>query len=782
MATRVTVSSSVGRVPGRYREEWMVCQYTHMTNSMGCSWTGCDLFAYTMPVLMAQLVLIVLVTRATYFFLKPLKQSMISAQLIAGIIIGSSFLARNRMYAEKLFPPGGRLIIETVANIGFMLHLFILGVQIDATIVKKAGRNAVLIGTIGFVIPYALGGLAVLTVPHLVIIDDTLQKSLPFIVTLNSMSTFPVITSLLADLKILNSDLGRLASNTSIVSDFCSYFMTTIMGTIGVSIRYSEWDQLWAVVWIVAFLILIVFAFRPLILQIVKQIPGGQPMKEIHFLAIVVIIMVCGFCAENLGQPAPLGAFILGMAVPDGPPLGTSLVDKLDALNTGLLLPAKFAISGLSLNLFSIERGSSAMITLVVIILGYIGKFAGTFIPALYYNLPFWDAIISHESYALLLITMLIVTGVARPLICHLYDPSKRYSAYQRNSILHSHPSSDLRMLVCIHNEDNVPTILNLLEASNPARNRPISVFVLNLMELAGRAAATLVPNIRRGKLTSVPSRSGRIVNAFDFFMQHNQGFVKVQHYIAIAPYKSMHDDICTVALDRGANIVIVPFHKQWTIDGTVGVNFPSIRTVNQNVIQKAPCSVGILIDRGQMGVSHSVLNGPSLFRIAVLFIGGEDDREALAYSSRMANHPHIHLTMIWLRPLDHKKYDDETRKNLDSELINQFRANAIGKERITYKEEAVKDAVGTTRLLRSLENSCDLLMVGRYHEPESPLMLGLIDWNECPELGVIGDMLATSDFLFSVLVVQQQPPVNGFLRNNTSKVDQNPSGRKAYF
>ncbi|KAA8543694.1 hypothetical protein F0562_021560 [Nyssa sinensis] len=700
--------------------------------------------------------------------------------------MGPTCLARSKVYVEKLFPPGSKLILETMAYVGLMFHLFILGVQVDATMLKKAGRSAALIGTTGFALPHALGGLAFMVVPNLVMVEDTLRRSLPFITALNSMTTFPVITSLLSDLNILNSELGRLAASTCMVSDFWSYFIGMAMTTIGISMRDSQLMSLWSISWFIGFVLIVVLIIRPLILWMANQIPEGQSMKEAHFLAILVIVMVCAFCSEIFGQHIGLGAFVVGVVIPDGPPFGSALVNKLDVLTTGLLLPIKMVIGGLRVNLNTL-RTSSVMIIELFIILGYIGKFTGTLVSALYCNVPVCDAfllsllmcckgfievavyyswsedgIVDNQAYALMLITMLIVTGVARPLVGHMYDPSRKYMAQSRRTILQSGIHDvELRMLVCIHNEDNVPTIINLLEASKPTRHHPVSVFVLNLMELRGRSAAILEPHFKRGKITPQLSRSDRIVKAFNYFVQHNLGCVQVQHFTAMAPYASMHDDICMLAVDKNVTIVIVPFHKQWTIDGTVGAIFPTIRTVNQNVIKKAPCSVGILVDRGQISDTWSVLTGKALFRVALLFLGGPDDREALAYSTRMADHPSITLTVVWIKLCADNDFSDEIDDEtlLDADFMNDFKTRAMGNERVIYVEKTVKDGVGTTRVIHSMEDSFDLFIVGRYHEPESPLISGLTEWSDCPELGEIGDILASSDFQFSVLVVQQQPP-----------------------
>ncbi|GFZ01718.1 cation/hydrogen exchanger 14 [Actinidia rufa] len=556
--------------------------------------------------------------------------------------MGPSLLARNRAFAAKVLPPGGRLILNTFADLGFMLHLFLLGVQIDLNMFKKARKSAVLIGTTGFFMAMVLGGLAMATLHPMAKLDERTVKSLPIIVTINSITSFAVITTLLADLNMLNSEMGRLATFTSLVADLWSYSISAVLARVGAAVRISQWGLMWSLFWIAFYVLVIVFLLRPLILLIVQRLPQGKLMKETHFVHVIVIVLGCGFLSEVLGQHSGFGSFMLGMVVPDGPLLGDTLIYRLEVMSTGLFLPAKFVITGLNVDLSSIKMSSAAVIELIIIF-GYIGKFLGTLVTACYCSLPFWDAVT--------LALVMCCKGVIRTLVAHLYDPSRRYTVQNRSTIQDSRG----------HN--------------------------LNLRIL------------------------------------ENQGRIFLQHLTAVAPYSSMHDDVCTLALDQGVTIVIVPFHKQWTIDGTVGAISPSIWTVNQNVMNKAPCSVGVLVDRSQMTGN------------------GADDREALMYGRRMADHPNVTLTVAWIRPVAHNKVREEMEDPLDIAFMNDMKANAMCKRRMVLREEMVEDAEGTTQ--------------------------GLTEWSECPELGVIGDMLASSDFRFSVLVVQQQPRGIGFLDTN---------------
>ncbi|KAK9289821.1 hypothetical protein L1049_007981 [Liquidambar formosana] len=142
-----------------------------------------------------------------------------------------------------------------------------------------------------------------------------------------------------------------------------------------------------------------------------------------------------------------------------------------------------------------------------------------------------------------------------------------------------------------------------------------------------------------------------------------------------------------------------------------------------------------------------------------MVFLGGPDDREALAYATRMAEHPTIRLTVLRIIAVGEHS-DNLTEKRLDMNAINDFRISTIDKKRIVYKEEGVTGAAGTTRVVTSLDtDDYELILVGRRHDSESPLVNGLAEWKEIEELGVIGDMLGSSDFKSkaSVLVVQQQ-------------------------
>uniref|UniRef100_A0A5B7BIH5 Uncharacterized protein n=1 Tax=Davidia involucrata TaxID=16924 RepID=A0A5B7BIH5_DAVIN len=763
----------------------LVCQYPSNIASKGL-WLHHNPFYYSTPLLLLQLSVISITSTLINLCLQPLGQSTIVSQIFGGIIFGPSFLGHEYVMASLLFPPRGALIIETIATFGLMFFLFTIGVKMEAGMMIRPERKAITIGTsIMFftsTLTYLLSFLLIKYLP----MDATLAKSLPLIASSQCLTAFPSIACLLTELKILNTDLGRLAISVAMFCDILGISLTAIGFAVSHSAKGSVLTPFWAILSTVALLVGIVYVIRPAILWILSRSPEGKPVRETYISSIFTTVLVVGFVSEAIGQHFVLGPLILGLAVPDGPPLGSTLASKLDSLVSGLLYPTFLTVSGLQTNVFKINL-QSLWIVLGLVLFASIVKIVVVMLPAWYSNIPIreslvlglmlnargicelmvynlWrkDQILTDQEFALAVISVIGVTAIITPLVKILYvPPSKQHVQIKRRTIQHAKRDAELRILVCIHNQDNVPSIINLLEASNATEESPIAVIAVLLVELVGRTTSVLIAHHQR-TLDPTNSKSNHIINALRHYELHNEGCVTIQSFSSISHFDTMHDDIYRVALDQNATIVIVPFHKQWAIDGSIGSVNRAVRTMNIKVLDRAPCSVGMLIDRGILTGSISILTTRSAYHVAVIYIGGGDDGEALHYGARMAKHRNVTLTVI--RFLLFGSHNSRERK-LDNDLIDEVRHANVGNEGFLYREEVVRDGVGLASCIKGLENCCDLIIVGRDH-PVSPLLLGLDAWSECPELGVIGDMLASPEIVStaSVLVVQQQRVMGGSL------------------
>lgn len=697
------------------------------------------------------------------------------------------------------------MVIETMANVGLLYFLFLVGVEMDLMVLKRVGKKAISIAIAGMILPFAIGA-AFSYLLHRESGSNVNQGTyILFLGVALSVTAFPVLARILAELKLINTELGRLALSSALINDICAWIL------LALAIALSENDSaslasLWVVLSSVGFVVFCILVVRPGISWIIRRTPEGEAYSDFYVCLILAGVMISGFVTDAIGTHSVFGAFVFGLAIPNGP-LGVTLVEKLEDFVSGLLLPLFFAISGLKTNIGAINGGSTWAIILVVIFLACIGKVIGTLIIAVYNQMSVREGValgllmntkglveiivlnvgkdqkvLDDESFAIMVLITIIMTAIIVPLVSVLYKPSRRFVSYKRRTIQMSKRDSEFRILTCIHTPRNVPTIINLLEASNPTKKSPICVYVLHLVELTGRTSAMLIVHDTRKPdcpaLNRTQAQSDHIINAFENYEQH-AGCVNVQPLTAISPYSTMHEDICHLAEDKRVAFVIVPFHKQQTVDGGMEATNMAFRSINQNVLANAPCSVGILVDRGFSGSNRLSANQIS-HHVAMLFFGGPDDREALSYAWRMSDHPGISLTVMrfvagddvaevvsqsgtaTLEPNQPRiltvETDRERERKLDEIFVNEFRMKSGNDESVVYIERVVNNGEETIGAIRSMDDIHDLFIVGRGQGLITPLTAGLTDWSECPELGAIGDLLASSDFAAtaSVLVVQQ--------------------------
>ncbi|KAJ8440197.1 hypothetical protein Cgig2_023962 [Carnegiea gigantea] len=783
---------------GSIFKDRMVCQYARAGTSHGL-WVGHNPLDYPTPLCLGQIILIFVSTRLINLVLLPLRQSMIVAQ--AGILIGRSLLCHEPKLENMLFPPPGRYILKTLSTFGFMIHLFILGVKIDMSSLRNSGIKSLVVGFSGLFSTILFGALAFFVVRQLVELEQTQYAGIRVLILFNALTFFMVTNTYVHDLKLSNSDMGRLAASSSLVVDAFGLF-ASVIALIALAPRNDNVNVLPTYICLLytGLYYLVLFAvLRPLVLYIVSRTEGSR-MKQTHFVLIIVILLVAWLGGEYVGQR--FHTFLFGLSLPDGPPLGSELVQKLEAVTSGVLLPVFCTMNGWRVNVQSLKKRTSVWAVELIFVIGHLGKFIGTFVSSIVLGVSIenaaplalmmslkgvveislysiWKdhAVLDDPLFTLSMLNIVLFNGLAYPLIRQMYDPSAKYKTIKKRGLMGCSDNGELQILVCIHKQENVPPLVNLVEMMSKF-NRAIgyiSVFALQLIQLTGSAMPILAPIQKHNKSPGNLNDVNHTVNAFQQFEDQKQGYVTVQHFVSVAPYKTMHNDVCALAHDKRISIIILPFHKEWGVDGKVDTNCAQIKAVNIRVLRKAPCSVAILVDKGagtSRGLYFNMTSNasPSVYQVVMLFIGGNDDHEALALARRIGEHPNVKLTVIWLKSNDYQPHLHDPQE--DVRVMRDFHMRSIGREGIVCREKVVEDGIGTTKVVLSMQHA-NLFIVGRYHEPDCPAVLGLTDWSESSEVGTLGDMLATSDdFRFSILVVQQQPRIDKNIHGSRSRDD----------
>ncbi|CAH9126639.1 unnamed protein product [Cuscuta epithymum] len=778
------------QVPGMTKDR---CEAQILLHSPGLWGDGSDtyqyfFFTYTLPRLLLQISVIFALTHSLYLLLKRFRLPRIVSEILAGIILGPTLLGKYRITEMFILRKEGEGYVDLLSKIGYIFFIFLSGVKMDPGMISRTGSKAWTIGAVAVVVPYTA---------FLSFSENIIQKypqihryrwpAFGSILGIQSIYAFPVIAFLLVDLKIMNSELGRLALATGLITDLLSNLISTVISNIKMgTMAAMPVLSVHAFILTLALVCLFVLTVRPLSSAIIRRTPEGKPVDTVYIIVISFMVFCSSILTDNAGLNFQYGPFILGLAVPDGPPLGSTLVEKLDTVVSGLLAPLMVTYCGTKVNLVDMYDLQFVFYVWLTLLLCYAVKYLSIFSPAVACKVPVKDAaslafilstqgvvqlsfylnnIINQtydaETFSTLTVGVMITAAASHILVASLYDYTRTYTGYQKRDIQHISPNSELRMLVCGQRLDDVVAARKLLQLSSSSRESPLSVYSLFLVELVGRATPLLIDHQlgqRNSGGASSSSRSQKMVDVLRWLEQQDvTGTTSVQFFTTISLQKFMHHDICSLAFDKLAAMIVLPFHRKWNQQGKLVQENNSLRVMNNCVLDMAPCSVAILIDRHKMMTPTPKSMTAS---VAVIFLGGADDREALAYGRRMSRSPAaVHLTVVRFVPWDPDAADTQWDAVLDAELLKETRLLGQHQDNVVYREERVKDGAETALTIHDMEEAFELILVGRRHRDDLPQLLGLSEWNDIPELGPIGDMLAASEITspVSILVVQQQ-------------------------
>ncbi|KAL3635652.1 Cation/H(+) antiporter 18 [Castilleja foliolosa] len=748
---------------------------------------GDDPLHFALPLLIAQICLVVLLTRVLAYLLRPLRQPRVIAEIVGGILLGPSAFGRNKKFLNTIFPPKSLTVLDTLANLGLLFFLFFVGLELDTKSLRRTGKKVLSIALAGITLPFALG------IGTSFVLRETVSKDVsegPFLIFMGvalSITAFPVLARILAELRLLTTDVGRLAMSAAAVNDVAAWILLALAIALSGTGR-SPFVSVWVFLCGVGFVALCAFVAPPIFKWMQKRCPQGEPVDELYICATLAAVLAAGFVTDAIGIHALFGAFVLGILVPKEGPFAGALVEKVEDLVSSLFLPLYFVSSGLKTNVATIQGAQSWGLLVLVILTACFGKIAGTLVVSLLCKIPFKEAmtlgilmntkglvelivlnigrdrgVLNDQTFAIMVLMALFTTFITTPIVMAIYKPARMAkSDYKHRTIQRKETKTQLRMLACFHSTRNIPSLINLIEASRGIEKQEgLLVYAMHLTELSERSSSILM--VHKARRNGMPfwnkacdSDPNQVVIAFEAFQHLNQ--VSVRPTTAISSISSMHEDICNSA-SKKVSMIILPFHKHQRVDGHLETTRAELRHVNRRVLEHAPCSVGILVDRGLGGTSH-VSASKVDYTVTTFFFGGPDDREAVSYGTIMAEHPGIHMKVVRF-VVDPKVVGGTVRVDVDDSedilndevFIAEFKRKISKDGSIGFEERVVSNADEAVGAMQMYIRS-NLILVGRMSE--SQLVLALKKKGECPELGPVGNLLISPEFEASVLVVQQ--------------------------
>jgi Kef-type K+ transport system membrane component KefB len=308
-------------------------------------------------------------------------QPVVMAEMMAGIALGPSLLGLVAPGATALlFPPAGLAPLRVAGQVALIVYMFVVGLEIDPTRLRKAGRSAAMISQAGIGVPLVLGGLlgsylyAGYAPPR-----AAMLPSVAFMAVAMSVTAFPVLARILQERGLLATTLGTLAMTCAAVDDVSAWCLLAFVESLAKATGPEEAAR--AIGLTIAYVAVMLLAVRPALAALAARRPPGVQVGPGLLVATLLAVALSSWVTQAIGIHALFGAFLLGAVVPREGGLARSFEAALGN-KAALLLPLFFAFSGLRTSVGLLDSRSAWAVCGLICFVACAGKLAGTALAA----------------------------------------------------------------------------------------------------------------------------------------------------------------------------------------------------------------------------------------------------------------------------------------------------------------------------------------------------------------------------------------------------------------
>jgi Kef-type K+ transport system membrane component KefB len=301
-------------------------------------------------------------------------------EVVGGIVLGPSLLGRVWPEAAAfVLPTTVAPYLEVIAQLGVILYMFVVGLELNPAALRQRARSAVGISHSGIVVPFVVGAaLALFLYPRYAGERVPFTGFALFVGVAMSITAFPVLARILTDRRMQRTPLGGLALGCAAAGDVTAWCLLAL--AVGVS-RTDAGGTLAVFVLTVAYIGFMFLIVRPILIRLLSRFDEDRLSPNVVALVFGALLL-SALATEAIGIHALFGAFLLGAVIPSDVPIAAALARKLEDLVTVLLLPAFFALTGMRTRIDLVSGWEQWLICGLIIVAATAGKFGGTSVAA----------------------------------------------------------------------------------------------------------------------------------------------------------------------------------------------------------------------------------------------------------------------------------------------------------------------------------------------------------------------------------------------------------------
>ncbi|KAI0863999.1 K+/H+ antiporter 1 [Xylaria cubensis] len=565
--------------------------------------------------------IIIILCRLLHYPLSRLGQPRVIAEVIGGILLGPSVLSRIPHFKENILPTESLPVLNNAANLGLILFLFLIGLEVDIRLFISNWRVALGVSLAGLLLPFGLGYAVAWGIYNQFKEEITNNVNFGifglFVGTALGITAFPVLCRILSELNLLNNSVGVTVLAAGVGNDVVGWILLAL--SVALVNNANGLTALYVLLVAVGWLLFLVFAVRPVFHWALRKTGSIQNGPTQGMIAVtLLLVLTSAWFTSIIGVHAIFGAFLVGLICPHDGGFAIKVTEKIEDLITVLLIPLYFAFSGLSTNLGLLNDGITWAYVIAIIAVAFSGKIIGGTLAAklnglvwresltigvlmsckglvelIVLNVGLQAHILSQKTFTMFVVMALVTTVATTPLTKLLYPPwyrvklekwkrgeidwdGKPTKSTDSDSVEPSErlSNSNIRRLLIYLRLDSLPSLFTfisllgeeqvsvLANASDDEKDQrpPIKKRPLEVHALRIVELTERTSTVMKVTDGEDASRRDPVVNAIRTFSQLND--VAVSGSVVVAPEESYAETVTMQASEQKSDFVLIPWSE----------------------------------------------------------------------------------------------------------------------------------------------------------------------------------------------------------------------------
>lgn len=439
---------------------------------------------HPLAILLLQIITIVIVARFFGWIFRKIGQPTVIGEIIAGIFLGPSVVGMYLPeYSAMLFPVESLGNLQFLSQIGLILFMFVIGMELDLKVLKNKANDAVVISHASIVFPFALGiGLSYFIYHRFAPAGVEFLAFSLFMGIAMSITAFPVLARIVQERGIHKTRLGTIVITCAAADDITAWCL--LAAVIAIVKAGTFMSSLYVIGCATLYVLMMLFVVKPFLKKVGDLYANRNELSKPIVAIFLLTLIISSYLTEVIGIHALFGAFMTGAIMPDSTKFRNIFIEKVEDVALILLLPLFFVFTGLRTQIGLISDPELLKITGYIILVAVAGKFVGSALAARFVgqnwrdsltigalmntrglmelvvlNIGFDLGVLSPEIFTMMVIMALVTTFMTGPAIDIINFIFKRKAAILPQEIV---SEGKFKILISFGNNEKGKSLLRL--------------------------------------------------------------------------------------------------------------------------------------------------------------------------------------------------------------------------------------------------------------------------------------------------------------------------------